>query len=68
MRSTDQPPYEEPQSEQYERFIHLLTEIAAVPKAAIYSLDPALRPKAKEAAPGDSEQSHDPEPSGTLES
>jgi hypothetical protein len=54
MKSTG-PPNEEPQTERYERFVHLLTEIVAVPKAAVYSLDPALdpslRPKEKTAQP-----------------
>ena len=36
---------EEPHPDKHARFIRLLTEIAAVPKAAIYELDPRLRPK-----------------------
>ena len=36
---------EEADPDKYTRFIRLLTEIVAVPKAAIYELDPSLRPK-----------------------
>ena len=36
---------EEPHPDKHARFIRLLTEIAAVPKTAIYELDPRLRPK-----------------------
>jgi hypothetical protein len=36
---------EEQHLDEYARFIRLLTDIAAVPKAAIYELDPGLRPK-----------------------
>ena len=35
----------EPHPDNYARFIRLLSEIVAVPKAAIYELDPRLRPK-----------------------
>jgi hypothetical protein len=38
---------EEPHPDKYARFIRLLTEIVAVPKAAIYELDPSLRPKSR---------------------
>lgn len=41
-----QPP--EPRPSQYLRFIRLLHDIAAVPKAAIYELDPKLRPKPRQ--------------------
>jgi hypothetical protein len=40
---TELPP-EEPTEEKYARFNRLLTAIAGVPKAAIYKLDPKLRP------------------------
>jgi hypothetical protein len=36
---------EEPNPDKHARFIRLLKEIAAVPKTAIYELDPRLRPK-----------------------
>jgi len=36
---------EEPHPDKHARFIRLLTEIAVVPKTAIYELDPGLRPK-----------------------
>jgi hypothetical protein len=36
---------EEAKGDAYARFMRLLTSIVAVPKAAIYELDPRLRPK-----------------------
>jgi hypothetical protein len=36
---------EEPQADEYAKFMRMLTGIVAVPKAAIYELDPRLRPK-----------------------
>ena len=36
---------EEPNPDKFASFMRLLTSIAAVPKAAIYELDPSLRPK-----------------------
>jgi hypothetical protein len=45
MKSPKENKPEEPHPDKYARFIRLLTDIAAVPKAAIYELDPRLRPK-----------------------
>jgi hypothetical protein len=45
MKSPKEIKPEEPNPDKYARFIRLLTDIAAVPKAAIYELDPRLRPK-----------------------
>jgi hypothetical protein len=45
MKNPKQSVPEEPHPDKYARFIRLLTEIAAVPKAAIYELEPELRPK-----------------------
>jgi hypothetical protein len=45
MKDPKETPPEEPQPDEYARFIRLLTGIVAVPKAAIYELDPRLRPK-----------------------
>jgi glutamine synthetase adenylyltransferase len=45
MRDRAEAKPEEPHHEKYARFIRLLTAIVAVPKAAIYELDPRLRPK-----------------------
>jgi hypothetical protein len=42
-----EPPSDDLQSREYERFVRLLTSIAAVPKAVIYAIDPGLRPKRK---------------------
>jgi hypothetical protein len=38
---------EEAGSEAYTRFIRLLKAIAAVPKTAIYQLDPRMKPKSR---------------------
>ena len=46
MTTRDYPPDEQQTAEEYERFLSLLAEIAAVPKTTIYSLEPALRPAA----------------------
>ncbi len=51
------PPTEDPEeqnSAEYDRFLRLLTEVAAVPKVEVYSLDPTLSPKRK-TAPKESE-------------
>jgi hypothetical protein len=45
MKGLKETKPEEPHPDKYARFIRLLTEIVAVPKAAIYELDPKLRPK-----------------------
>ena len=45
MKDDNENKAEEPNPENYRRFIRLITQIAAVPKAAIYERDPALRPK-----------------------
>ena len=53
MMNQDEIKPEEPQREQYAKFIRLLTAIVAVPKAAIYDLAPSLRPKSHpKAGPG----------------
>jgi hypothetical protein len=45
--------------DEYARFMSLLASIVAVPKTAIYELDPRLRPKPRPnaGAPKDGEQS-----------
>jgi hypothetical protein len=45
MKSPKESKPEEPNPDKYARFIRLLTDIVAVPKAAIFELDPRLRPK-----------------------
>jgi hypothetical protein len=45
MNDSKETKPEEPHPDKYVRFIKLLTDIVAVPKAAIYELDPRLRPK-----------------------
>ena len=55
MNVPPETPPEETPDQQYANFIRLLTAIAAVPKSAIYDLDPSLRPKprSRPPAPGD---------------
>lgn len=48
MKSPKENLPEEPHPDKYAKFIRLLTEIAAVPKVAIYELDPHLRPKPRQ--------------------
>jgi hypothetical protein len=45
MKSPNENRPEEANTDKHARFLHLLKEIAAVSKAAIYELDPRLRPK-----------------------
>jgi hypothetical protein len=45
MKERTETKPEEPHPDKYARFIRLLTDIVAVPKAKIYELDPRLRPK-----------------------
>jgi hypothetical protein len=45
MKSPKESKPEGTHPDKYARFIRLLTDIAAVPKDAIYKLDPRLRPK-----------------------
>lgn len=45
MKSPDENPPEDAATDKHAKFLRLLKEIAAVPKAAIYELDPRLRPK-----------------------
>jgi hypothetical protein len=45
MKDPKETKPEEPHPDKYVRFIQLLTGIVAVPKAAIYELEPRLRPK-----------------------
>ncbi|MGC9947676.1 MAG: hypothetical protein ABSF64_15030 [Bryobacteraceae bacterium] len=45
MKAPKEAKPEEPHPDKYARFIRLLTDIVAVPKAAIHELDPRLRPK-----------------------
>ena len=47
MKQPKETKPEEPHPEKYTRFIRLLSDIVAVPRAAIYELEPKLRPKPK---------------------